>query len=114
MLDIHVLLAVVPADDAEGLALAYVQRCLVEDRTADDVFATGWLYLIETYGRKNVPCRHLTYVLIAAQSVEIVLIHLVHGLAEQTGTLPRLTYIVVHVEHLMARFIAVSILTDEA
>ena len=30
MLDIHVLLAVVLADDAEGLALAYVQRCLVE------------------------------------------------------------------------------------
>ena len=55
MLDIHVLLAVVLADDAEGLALAHVQRCLVEDRTADDVLAACWLNLIETYGRKHVP-----------------------------------------------------------
>ena len=50
MLDIHVLLAVVLADDAEGLALAHVKRCLVEDRTADDVLAAGWLYLIEAHG----------------------------------------------------------------
>ena len=30
------------------------------------------------------------------------------------GSLPRLAHIVVHVEHVMARFVAVGILTDES
>ena len=56
----------------------------------------------------------MSHVLIAAESVEVVAVHLAHSLSEQPCRLPGLSHIVVHIDDVVARLIAMGILSDES
>ena len=111
-LHVDVLVGVVLCHDGEGLASAHVHGSLVEERRTDNEATANGVYLVETYRREDVPSRHLTYVLVARESVGLVEIHLVEHLAQHRSSLIGASCVVVHIYNMVARLVAVSILTS--
>ena len=114
VLDVDVLVADIVGTDGKGLAVADVHRHFREQRSAEDVFATSRLHLVDAHRREDVPGRHLTNVLIAAQTVGGVVVEFAQRAADELSTLPGLAHIVIEVEHVVAGFVAVGILSDKA
>ena len=77
--DVAVGVAVVLGSDAEYDVLALgilsdIYFRIVENRRTEPVSARSRLYLIESQRRKNIPCRHLSHVLIARKTVRSIMI----------------------------------------
>ena len=113
-LHVDVFGAVVRGLDGERLAVADIDGSLVDDGRTDAIFSACGLNLIESHRREDVPRRHLTDVLVARKTIEVVGVHLAHRLAQQFRALPRLSDVVVHIENVVRRLVAVGILPDEA
>src|SRR5664279_184004 len=83
-------------------------------RAADHVIVGAGTDRIEAQGAENVPSRHLTAVVVAAQRVGLGAVlgsdHLMHSLLG----LPRLAGVAVEVNDVMARLVAVPVLADAA
>ena len=100
--------------DGKGLSVGQMDDGLLEQGATDAINRLTGAYLIEAHGVEQVPSRHLSTVLVTTQAVGIVEVegmeHLVHNLL----CAPRLSHIVVEVGNVVARFVAVSILTNQA
>ena len=81
-LDVDVLVADVLGLDAECLAATDLHRDLGEERCAEDVLSAGRLHLIESHGREDVPSRHLSDILVAAETVGGIVVEFAHGLPD--------------------------------
>ena len=99
--------------NAEGLTISNVHRSLIEERCTEDILAACRLYLIHAKRGENVPCRHLTHILVTTQTIEVIVIQVLKYIANLVRSLPRLTHIVVHIEDMMAWFVTVSVLTNQ-
>ena len=95
-------------------AVADTHFSLVEERRAEEIAAPGGFDLVETQRREDVPCRHLPHVLVARKPVGPVVVERRQYLAHLVGGLPRLTDHRVEVDDVVAGFVAVGVLTDQA
>ena len=110
---IHVLVAVVGGLDGECASVTDIECGLVEKRRTEYILATCGLNLVKSHRRQHIPCRHGTYILISAKAVGVITIHLAKGSAQQFGSLPRLAYVIVEVNHMMAGLVALCILANK-
>ena len=85
----------------------------VEERRSEPVASARRLGLVHSQRREDVPCRHLTHVLVARQSVRPVVVERREHLADLVGRLPRLPQPRVEVQNMVARFVAVGVLPDQ-
>ena len=70
------------SNDSECLALLRLEAGLGHDGAAELILATARLHLIEAHGGEQIPCRHLSHVLIACQAVLAGAILAIHYLAQ--------------------------------
>ena len=112
-LDVESFVAETVSTDGKGLTAANMDSSLFDQRRAEDIVTTTGSDLIETEGRENVPCRHLTYVLVAAETCRLIGVQLVLNLVYNLGCLAGLTHEGIKVGDVVAGFVAVSILTDK-
>ena len=106
--------AVVQRLDDEFFAVGEMKGYGGEERGAEGVAARGRIDGIEPEGGKDVPCRHLPAVLIAAKPVGAVEVetaaNAVHKQLGSFGTAD----VIVKVSHVVARFVAVRVLPYHA
>ena len=69
LLNVDVFSRSVVGYDGEVATRRQVDDRLVEDRTTDGIFGSAWTYWVEAEGREDVPCRHLSCIVVASQSV---------------------------------------------
>ena len=81
---------------------------------AQDVFSGYRINGIEAQGAEDVPCRHLSAVIIAAQTVGSGVIEAVEHFTNQFGGSARLACDGVEICHVVARLVAMGILSDES
>ena len=86
----------------------------VEERRAEPVTSARRLGLVHSQRREDVPCRHLTHVLVARQSVRPVVVERREHLADLVGRFPRLPQHRIEVQNMVARFVAVGVLANQA
>lgn len=110
-LNIFVVLTTVLRRDGHGLAVFQMQGHLVKVRCADDILVGTGTHRIEAHCREDVPSRSLPVVLITAIAVGLGRVELVHHLANPVLSLPRLSGIVVHVNHVLDGLVAMGIVT---
>ena len=100
--------------DDEFFAVGEMKGCGGEKWGAEGITARGGVDGIETEGGKDVPRRHLPAVLIAAKAVGAVKVetaaNAVHKQLGGFGTAD----VIVKVSHVVARFVAVRVLTYHA
>ena len=94
-LHIDVLVGILVRDDSEGLSIADVERGILHYCTSYLPLAAAWLHLIETKGREDIPSRHLTNILVATKTCWLIGIKFIHYLSYSTGSLPRLSNIII-------------------
>ena len=112
--NIFVLLFVVFYYDTECLFFGQINNCLVEGGTSDRIYRFAGTYLIESHRIEYIPGRHLSAVFITWQSVCTVGILALINTVYQFLCSPRAVDVVVQVNDVMTRFIAVRILSDKA
>ena len=112
-MDVNVFFGVVFSFHGEGLSVTYLDRHLVEAWRTEYEHTVRRVHLIEAHGRKDIPCRHLTTVFVADNSVRSVLVELIHDVANLFSSLPLLARIGIHIGNVVARFVAVSILANQ-
>ena len=100
--------------DGEGAAVADADLGAGEEGCAEDEAAAAGLHLIESEGGEDVPCRHLSDVLVAAEAVGCGVVELSHDVAQLGCGLPWLSGVVVEVDDMVAGLVAVGILSDES
>ena len=86
----------------------------VEERRSEPVTSARRLGLVHSQRREDVPCRHLTHVLVARQSVRPVVVERREHLADLVGRFPRLPQHRIEVQNMVARFVAVGVLANQA
>ena len=87
---------------------------LIKIRITKYKLATGRFYLIESERRKDIPSRHLSYILITRQTIRLICIHGMKNLLDSVSRLPRLTYKCVQVNCMMTRFVTMRILANQS
>ena len=85
----------------------------VEERRSEPVASARRLGFVHSQRREDVPCRHLTHILVARQSVRPVVVERREHLADLVGRLPRLPQHRIEVQNMVARFVAVGVLPDQ-
>ena len=95
------------------LALRERQRHLPEARGGDLELSASRCHRIETEGSEEVPCRHLTAVLIATDPLRSVVVQFIKDLARQLLGTGGATEVIVKEGKVVARLIAMSILPDK-
>ncbi len=86
----------------------------VEYRAANIIYAVCRIYRIKSHCAEDIPCRHLTAILVSATAGRCCVVHLRHYLADKLLRLGGLSAIVVHIGNVVARFVSVYILTDKS
>ena len=81
-------------------------------RRTDIINITGRSNRIETDTVEHIPCRHLSAIVIATQSIRCVSIETVHDGAYPFLAFPRFFQVIVKVSDMMARLISMPIGTD--
>ena len=89
-LDIEILLAQVLCLDRKGIAIGEMQGELRHLRSSKDILAAHRIDRIESHCRKHIPCRHLSTVVVAAESVRQRLVLGVEDLSHNLGCLVRM------------------------
>ena len=96
--------------DGKALAVAEVYLHVRQVRRSDYILIGAGGHGIEAHRSENIPGRHLTAVVVAAQSVDVVLIHLIHDLTYPVLRFPRFRSPGVEVRNVLAHFVAVHII----
>ena len=112
-LDIFVRSGVVLGDNREGPARDG-DFDPVEQGRSEPVSSARRLGLVHAQRREDVPGRHLTHVLVARQSVRPVVVERREHLADLVGRFPRLPQHRIEVQNMVARFVAVGVLANQA
>ena len=110
--DIGILCRILVCGNGE-LALRKRQGHLPEARGGDLELSACRCHRIETKGRKEIPGRHLTAVLIATDPLRSVVVQLIQDLTRKLLGTGGATQVIVEEGEVMARLIAMSILPDE-
>ena len=113
-LDVDVLTTDGGSQDGEGLAIRQLQLDAGEHRRANLVLAANRVHGIEAHRAEDVPGRHLAAVLVSAETAGLVGVQLVHHLGGILLRLPRLLHLVVEVDDVVARLVAVGVLANHA
>ena len=85
----------------------------VEERRSEPVASARRLGLVHSQRREDVPCRHLTHVLVARKAVRSGVVERREHLANLVGRFPRLPQHRIEVQNMVARFVAVGVLADQ-
>src|ERR1700761_432206 len=88
-----------------------MQHGLTEQRRPEHILARGRTYGIKAQCREDIPGRGLTIVLIPAIAVRRSMIESVDSLPYPILTFPGFTGIVIEIQHMLYRLIAMRILT---
>ena len=115
-LDILVLFAVIHRVDVKlRLAVfAHDNRNFVKDGTTKPILCRSRFYVVEAHGGQDVPGRHLTHILIARKSIRGCVILTFENLTHLVSRLPRLTRHGVEVDDVVAGFVAMNVLPNQA
>ena len=81
LLDVAVAVADFGGFDFECLAVGKGDFEVGEVRGTEDVLSAAWADGIEAHGAEEIPGRHLAAVVVAAEAVDVVAVHIVHNLA---------------------------------
>ena len=90
-----------------------VDLCLVNEWHTEHIATSSRLYRVETERGHDIPCRHLTYVLVTRKAIRLVRVHRSHNLVDAVGSLPWLTKHSVEVDDMVAWLVAVNILANK-
>ena len=101
-------------DNGKSLSILKVQLHLGEQRHAKFILSAAGVDRVESHRAHHIPCRHLSAVLVAANAVGGVAVHLLHYLHYILPCLLWLSNVVEQVCHMMARFVAVGILPNHS
>jgi len=86
----------------------------LEHRTAERVHTACGCHRVESHCTEDVPCRHLTTVLVAAQPFRSGLVEVRHYPVDKCLRLPRLAVVIIEVTNVMARFVSVRVEPDQS
>src|SRR4029077_484328 len=95
--------------NSKSLALAELDGGFIEQRTADDVVGFAGANRVKGESGKNIQSRHLAGVLVAAITVGGGLVEQGQELAQPGLGFPGLAGIVVQVNHVVNRFVAMGV-----
>ena len=98
----------------ERFSVTQLERELRKPGRANDVLIASRSNGIKAHGTENQPCRHLSAIFVAYQSVGFGGIEMVHDVAYLLLCFPGLSGKIVEVSHMMAGLVTVSILPYEA
>ena len=93
----------------ECFAVLEVERHLVEGCHTTLIQRKSRTNGIEAHGREHEPCRHLPRVVVARESTRRVVVFRIENMPYDPTCLLRLSYIVVKIWYLVARFVAVPV-----
>ena len=88
-----------------------MQLHLLEVRSTEDILIRTRTYRIEAHGREHIPGRSLTVVFITTVTVRSRSIQFIHHLTNPVLCFPRLAGVVVHIQHVLDRLVAMCIVT---
>ena len=95
------------------LTSGHIKLSLVKRRSTEPEPSARRFNLIESERRKDVPCRHLTGILISGKSVRLHCIELIKHLTNLVGRLVGLSEHGIEIYYMVARLIAMGILADK-
>ena len=109
LLYISVFVAHLRRLDFQGLAIAQTHFQIRQIRCSEHVLVAAGTNRIETHHRENVPSRHLTTVVVATQTIDVILVKTVHDLTKPVLGLVRLRTPIVEIGDMMRRLIAMVV-----
>ena len=74
--------------DLKHVSVREIQFEIWKIRRSENVLVGTRTYRIESHCRKNVPCRHLSAVVVSAEAAYVVAVHPVHDLTKPSLSLP--------------------------
>ena len=84
----------------------------IEEGCRHLIFARERIDRVETHCGEDIPCGHLSTVLIATEPIRAVGVERRAYLMDEVSCLPGLIHIVVEEDHVVARLVALDILPD--
>ena len=108
-INIEILFAVIGCVDNKTIAVLEVKSSLFEQRSSHHIFVRSRANRVETQRREHIPGRSLSVVFVSAVTVRSGRVHSVHYLTQPILSLPRLSRIVIEVDHVLDRLIAMCI-----
>ena len=112
-LDVFGLARIVLGQDAEGLVAGQVDGHLGEQGAADGIDGAARAELVEAHGVEDVPSRHLAAVFVARYTIGGIAILRLEDAVHEFLRAPGAVHIVVEVDGVVARLVAVGILANQ-
>ena len=112
--DILILFRVILSYHCKLFAIGQVYYGFIECGASDRINRFPRTYLIESHRIEYIPSRHLSAIFISRQSVYGIGILATVYAVYQFLRPPRTVHIVVHMNHVVAGFVAVGILSDQS
>jgi len=93
----------------KGSSILQINFHVRKIRSSKNILVSSRANGIKAHCWKDIPCRHLSTVVIAAKSVNIVTVHFVHNFTNPVLTFPGLWSPRIEIRNMMARFVALHI-----
>ena len=111
-LDIDIFTTYSRGQYCERFSIIQMHLYLGEQRRTNLIFTTYRIDRIKSHSTEYIPGRHLSTILISTQSGRCIEIKVMHDLRRILLSFPRLTYLIIQINHMMARLITMSILAN--
>ncbi len=100
--------------DRKYLSVSEFHGRFVKERRSQDKLVATRANGVETKAAQQVPSGHLPAILVTDNPLGSRLVHLIQQAAGPFLGFPRLAYVAVQVSHVVARLVAMRVLTDQS